>query len=58
MQSYPKVVSAGLALSIVLLSFAPIASAGPKEDVAAATLAWAQALWRRRSRQDLAVLFR
>jgi uncharacterized protein (TIGR02246 family) len=44
MQSYPKVVSAGLALSIVLLSFAPIASAGPKEDVAAATLAWAQAL--------------
>lgn len=44
MQPYPKVVSAGLALNIVSLSFAPIASAGPKEDVAAATLAWAQAL--------------
>ena len=44
MQSYPKVISAGVALSIAMLSFAPIASAGPKEDVAAATLAWAQAL--------------
>jgi uncharacterized protein (TIGR02246 family) len=44
MQSSPKVVSAGLALNIVLLSFAPIASAGPKEDVAASTSAWAQAL--------------
>jgi uncharacterized protein (TIGR02246 family) len=44
MPSSPKVVSAGLTLSIVLFSFAPIASAGPKEDVAASTLAWAQAL--------------
>jgi uncharacterized protein (TIGR02246 family) len=44
MQSSPKVVLAGLALSIVLFSFAPVASAGPKEDVAASTLAWAQAL--------------
>jgi uncharacterized protein (TIGR02246 family) len=44
MQSSPKVLSAGLALSIVLFSFAPIASAGPIGDVAASTLAWAQAL--------------
>jgi uncharacterized protein (TIGR02246 family) len=44
MQSSRKIVITGLALSIVLLSFAPIASAGPKEDVAASTLAWAQAL--------------
>ncbi len=44
MESSPKVVSTGFALSIVLLSFIPIASAGPKEDVAAATLAWGRAL--------------
>src|SRR6266576_6035088 len=44
MQSSPKVVSAGLAVSIVLLSFASVASAGPKEDVAASTLAWGRAL--------------
>ena len=44
MESSPKVVSTGLALSIVLLSFVPIASAGPKEDVAAATLEWGRAL--------------
>ncbi len=44
MQSSPKVVSAGLAVSIVLLSFASVASAGPKEDVAASTLAWGSAL--------------
>jgi uncharacterized protein (TIGR02246 family) len=44
MESSPKVVSTGFALSIVLLSFVPIASAGPKEDVAAATLAWGRAL--------------
>jgi uncharacterized protein (TIGR02246 family) len=44
MQCSRKIVIAGLALGIVLLSFAPIASAGPKEDVAASTLAWAQAL--------------
>jgi uncharacterized protein (TIGR02246 family) len=31
-------------LGIVLLSFAPVASAEPKDDVAAATTAWAQAL--------------
>ena len=44
MESSPKVVSTGFALSIVLLSFVPIASAGTKEDVAAATLAWGRAL--------------
>jgi len=33
-----------VALSIVLLSFASGALAGPKEEVAAATLAWGQAL--------------
>jgi hypothetical protein len=35
---------AGFALSIVLLSLATAASAGPKEDVAAATSTWAAAL--------------
>src|SRR3979490_3057801 len=44
MQSSPKVLSAGFALSLMFLSFAPIASAGPIGDVAASTLAWAQAL--------------
>jgi uncharacterized protein (TIGR02246 family) len=39
-----KAVSAGIALSGVLLSLAPVASAGPKEDVAAATLTWARVL--------------
>jgi uncharacterized protein (TIGR02246 family) len=44
MRFYLKVASTGFALSIFLLSFVPVASAGPKEDVAAATLAWGQAL--------------
>jgi uncharacterized protein (TIGR02246 family) len=44
MEPSPKVVCTGFALSIVLLSFVPIASAGLKEDVAAATLAWGRAL--------------
>ena len=44
MRSSPKVLSAGLAVTIVLLSFAFIASAGPKEDVAASSLAWGRAL--------------
>jgi uncharacterized protein (TIGR02246 family) len=44
MRSSPKFVSAGLAVGIVLLSFASVASAGPKEDVAASTLAWGRAL--------------
>ena len=37
-------VRSGFALSMVLLSFTPVAWAGPNEDVAAATQAWAQAL--------------
>jgi len=44
MQSSLKGVSAGFALSLVLLSLISVASAGPKEDVAAATLTWARAL--------------
>src|SRR3979490_877954 len=39
-----KTASALFALSIVLLSLAPVASAGPKEDVVAATSNWARAL--------------
>jgi uncharacterized protein (TIGR02246 family) len=39
-----KAVRAGFALNIVLLSLATAASAGPKEDVAAATSTWAAAL--------------
>jgi uncharacterized protein (TIGR02246 family) len=39
-----KAVSAGLALSLVFLAFVHPASAGPKEDVAAASLGWASAL--------------
>ena len=44
MRSSPKLASAALALSIVLLSFASSAFVEPKEAVAAATLAWGQAL--------------
>jgi uncharacterized protein (TIGR02246 family) len=44
MRSCSKVVSAALALSIVLIPFAASALVGPKEEVAAATLAWGQAL--------------
>ncbi|WP_029587243.1 SgcJ/EcaC family oxidoreductase [Bradyrhizobium sp. URHD0069] len=44
MPSSLKATSAGFALSIVLLSFANVASAGPKEDVAAAASTWAVAL--------------
>lgn len=44
MRSVPKVSSAALALSILLMSFASNALAGPKEEVRAATLAWGQAL--------------
>jgi hypothetical protein len=39
-----KAIRAGFALNIVLLSLATVASAGPKEDVAAATSTWAAAL--------------
>src|ERR1700751_2800755 len=44
MQASQRIVSATLALSIVLLSFASNALAGPKEEVAEATLAWGRAL--------------
>src|SRR3981189_3541409 len=44
MPSSLKTMSAGFALNIVLLSLATVASAGPKEDVAAATSTWAAAL--------------
>ena len=45
MTSSLKAVSAGFGLGItLLLSFAAVASAGPKEDVAAATSTWASAL--------------
>lgn len=44
MESSQKFASTGLAVSMVLLSFVPLASAGPKEDVEAATLAWGRAL--------------
>lgn len=44
MRSSPKLASAALALSIVFLSFASSAFAEPKAEVAAATLAWGQAL--------------
>src|SRR5467141_3555257 len=44
MRSSLKATSAGFALSIILLSFATSASAGPKEDVAAAAATWAAAL--------------
>jgi uncharacterized protein (TIGR02246 family) len=44
MEPRRKLASTGFALSIGLLSFTPVASAEPKEDVAAATLAWARAL--------------
>src|SRR5215468_4940179 len=39
-----KRVTAGIALSVPLLFLATVASADPKEDVAAATSAWARAL--------------
>jgi uncharacterized protein (TIGR02246 family) len=38
------IVSTGIVLGFVLLWFAPVASAGPKEDVAAAAQTWARAL--------------
>ena len=39
-----KAASAGFTLTIILLSLAAVASAGPKEDVAAVGATWAQAL--------------
>ena len=43
MSSSLKITSAKFTLSIILLSFATCASAGPKEDVAAAASTWAAA---------------
>jgi uncharacterized protein (TIGR02246 family) len=44
MTSSLKAASAGLGLSIILVSFATVAWAGPKEEVAAAASTWAGAL--------------
>src|SRR5882757_5224122 len=44
MQRSLQAVSAGFALTFALLSLTPSASAGPKEDVAAAASAWARTL--------------
>ena len=44
MQSSPRVTSTALALCMVLLSFGSSALVEPKAEVAAATLAWGQAL--------------
>ena len=44
MQPSPRVASAALALCMVLLSFGSSALVEPKAEVAAATLAWGQAL--------------
>ena len=44
MSSSLKITSAKFTLSIILLSFATCASAGPKEDVATAASTWAAAL--------------
>jgi len=44
MRFSPKIASAALVLCIVLLSFSSSALVEPKADVAAATLAWGQAL--------------
>jgi len=44
MQSPLHLVSTGVGLGLILLSLAPAAAAGPKEDVAVATLAWGRAL--------------
>ena len=44
MRSSLKGVTAGIAPSVALMFLATVASAGPKDDVAAATLKWAQAL--------------
>ena len=44
MRLCPRATTAGSVLAIVLLFLPPAASAGPKEDVAAATASWATAL--------------
>jgi len=44
MQSSSRLVAKGIVLSVALALVISVASAGPKEDVAAATAKWAQAL--------------
>jgi uncharacterized protein (TIGR02246 family) len=44
MRFFAKAASAGSLLTVIVLSLAPVASAGPKEDVAAAAASWATAL--------------
>lgn len=44
MRSSPKLASAAVALSVMFLSFAANAFVEPKEEVAATTVAWGQAL--------------
>jgi uncharacterized protein (TIGR02246 family) len=44
MPSSLKIITVGFALNLALSSFATVASAGPKEDVAAAASTWAEAL--------------
>ena len=44
MRASPKVVGSGLALAFTIFSFVPTAAAEPRDEVAAATAAWAQAL--------------
>src|SRR5437899_9593045 len=44
MQTSLQAVSASFALTFALLSLTPVASAGPKEDVAAAASTWARTL--------------
>lgn len=44
MRPNSSVLNTGFALGIILLSLAPAASAEPKEEVAAAVVAWASAL--------------
>ena len=44
MRASPKVVGVGLTLAVIVSSFSPTTAAEPKDEVAAATAAWAQAL--------------
>ena len=44
MRASSKVVGVGLTLAFTIFSFSPTTAAEPKDDVAAATAAWAQAL--------------
>jgi hypothetical protein len=44
MHFFSKAISAGFTVGFVLLSTCPLASAGPKDDVAAAASAWRKAL--------------